>query len=58
VYQRQGELTEIDPAYYLYPTERKRIEPKDEIELRNSKQESDLDLIKSLNKSVSGHLVN
>lgn len=58
VYQRQGELTEIDPAYYLYPEVRQRIEPKDEIELRNSKQESDLELIKSLNKSVSGHIVN
>lgn len=58
VFQRQGELSEVDPAYYLSSAVRQRIEPKDEIELRNSKQEKDLELIKSLNKSVSGQLVN
>ena len=44
-YVLQSRCNEIDPEYHLYPTERPRIEPKDEIALKNTKKQEDLDTI-------------
>lgn len=38
-------MTEVDPAYHLYPYKRERIEPKDEISLKNVKNKKELEMI-------------
>lgn len=42
IYIKQGNCTEIDPEYALHPRQRPRIMPKDEIELKNFKNEEGL----------------
>jgi hypothetical protein len=44
-------MTEVDPAYHLYPYKRERIEPKDEIALKNVKNKKDLELVENLQKT-------
>jgi hypothetical protein len=36
-------MSEVDPDYHLYPYKRERIEPKDEIALKNVKNKSELE---------------
>ena len=57
-YIKQGFCTEIDPEYALYPRERPRIMPKDEIELKNFKNEEGLKFQATLTKSISGAFIN
>jgi len=57
-YNRQTDLTEVDPAYHLYPSKRERIEVKDEIALMNIKKDSEKDFVKSLSKSYAGSFIN
>jgi hypothetical protein len=40
-------MTEVDPAYHLYPYKRERIEPKDEISLQNVKNKKEKEMILS-----------
>ncbi len=49
---------EVDAEYHLYPLEKGRVQPKDEIELRNGKKEEDTNFVKSLSKSISGAFIN
>ena len=49
--------TEVDPEYHLYPSKRDRVMPKDEIELKNVKTESDKDFVATLTKTISGAFV-
>lgn len=57
-YCKQVDCTEIDPEYNLYPLERPRIMPKDEMQLKNAKKEEDKTFIMSLTKTVSGNFIN
>ena len=57
-YCQQAECTETDPEYNLYPIKRERIEPKDEIQLKNIKKEEDVNFVRTLTKTVSGAFVN
>jgi hypothetical protein len=41
----------------LFPTQKERIYAKDEIELRNPKEDNDLKLIDSLSKNITGSLI-
>lgn len=50
--------TETEPSYHLYPSKRERLEPKDEIMMRNIKKEDDLHFAKTLTKSLAGAFVN
>jgi hypothetical protein len=56
-YQGQLSCTEVEPEYHLYPSKRERIMPKDEIELKNVKSESDKDFVATLTKTISGAFV-
>ena len=44
-YCKQLECSEVDPSYHLYPSKKERLEPKDEIGLRNLKKDEDKELI-------------
>jgi len=50
--------TEVDPEYGIFPYKRDRNMPKDEIELRNAKKESDKTFISTLSKTLSGSYIN
>jgi hypothetical protein len=46
------ECSEVDPEYHLYPVERPRVTPKDEIEMKSSKKTAmDATLTKYASKS-------
>ncbi len=51
-------MTEVDPAYHLYPYKRERIEPKDEISLQNVKNKKEKEMILSQIESQSGSFIN
>jgi hypothetical protein len=57
-YVNQGFCTEIDPEYSLYPRQRLRIMPKDEIELKNFKNDEGKKFLASMTKSISGAFIN
>lgn len=57
-YINQEACTEVDPEYSLYPRPRPRIQPKDEIELKNFKNEEGKKFLATLTKSVSGQFIN
>lgn len=57
-YINQEACTEVDPEYSLYPRPRQRIQPKDEIELKNFKNEEGKKFQATLTKSVSGQFIN
>lgn len=57
-YCRQVSCVEVDAESALYPLEKERIMPKDEIELRNAKSEQDVSFVKTLSKSISGAFIN
>jgi len=41
IYCQQFDCTEVDPSCHLWPKKLDRIEPKDEIQLRNLKKDND-----------------
>lgn len=51
-------MTEVDPAYHLFPYKRERIEPKDEISLQNVKNKKEKEMILSQIESQSGSFIN
>lgn len=56
----EGEVAnvEVDPDFNLYPKQIPRQDLKDEIVLKNmNKKDSDLEMIKSMTKTVSGAFV-
>lgn len=57
-YCKQVACVEVDTESALYPLKKERIMPKDEIELRNAKQEEDVSFVKTLSKSISGAFIN
>ena len=57
-YTNQCSNTEVDPEYLLYPISRHRQDLKDEIVLKNTKNEDDLTMMKTMTKTVSGAFVN
>jgi len=57
-YCKQLEATEIDPAYHIYPSVKERLQPKDEIQLRNIKTDDDRSFISTLTKSIAGTFIN
>lgn len=57
-YCKQLECTEVDPSYHLYPSQKERLEPKDEIRLRNLKKDEDKEFVKTITQTFSGTFVN
>ena len=57
-YEPQVDCVEVDPEFHLYPAQRIRLDTKDEILLKNVKKEEDINLVKSLSKTVSGAFIN
>lgn len=57
-YIEQGSCTEVDPEYALYPKNRPRVMPKDEIQLKNFKSDEGKKFQMSLTKSISGAFIN
>lgn len=55
-YCKQIEASEADPTYHLWPAVRERIMPKDEIQLRNVKEDKSQTLM--LSKSMAGSFIN
>ena len=55
-YCKQIESSEADPTYHLWPAVRERIMPKDEIQLRNVKEDKSKTLM--LSKSMAGSFIN
>lgn len=50
--------TEVDPEFNLFPYQRQREDLKDEIVLKNQRNDQDVSLVKSLSKSVGGAFIN
>ena len=57
-YKTQMPCLEIEPTYHLYPAKKERIQPKDEIQLRNVKKESDISFKQTVTQTFSGAFVN
>lgn len=57
-YEHQVASTEVDPEFHLYPNPRVREDLKDEIVLKNSKNDQDVSLVMSMSKSVGGAFIN
>lgn len=57
-YCKQLSCAEVDAEYHLHPLPKGRIQPKDEIELKNAKKDEDVSFVKTLSKSISGAFVN
>jgi len=57
-YEAQVSNVEVDPDFHLYPNPKIREDLKDEIQLKNSRQESDMSLVKTMSKSVGGAFIN
>lgn len=57
-YCKQLECSEVDPSYHLYPSKKERLEPKDEVGLRNLKKDDDKEFVKTITKTFSGTFVN
>ena len=57
LYCKQMTTTEVEPSYYLHPSQRLRIQPKDEIELKNVRKAGETN-IGTISKTVSGSFVN
>lgn len=57
-YCKQLSCAEVDAEYHLHPLPKARIQPKDEIELKNAKKDEDVSFVKTLSKSISGAFVN
>jgi hypothetical protein len=50
--------SEIDPEYHIYPKSRQRVNMKDEIVLKNLRDEQDVSFAMSMSKSVGGAFIN
>lgn len=57
-YCKQVECSEVDPSYHLYPSKKERLDPKDEIQLKNIKKDEDKDFVKTITQTFSGTFVN
>ena len=57
-YCNTSAASEVDAQCLLHPTRRDRIEPKDEIQLRNVKKEEDVNFVNTLSRTISGAIVN
>jgi hypothetical protein len=57
-YSNQVPCAETDPTYHLHPSQKERIQPKDEIQLRNSKKDDDLTFMKTVTQTFSGAFIN
>jgi hypothetical protein len=57
-YENQVLCADTDPEHLLYPLSRQRTDLRDEISLKNAKNEEDLTMIRSFSKTVSGAFVN
>jgi len=57
-YVPQVACSEVDPEFNLYPNKRNREDLKDEIVLKNLRNDSDVSLVKSFSKSIGGAFIN
>ena len=57
-YCREVACVEVEPESALYPLQKERVMPKDEVELKNAKSDADASFVKTLSKSISGAFIN
>lgn len=50
--------SEVDPSHHLYPNRKERLEPKDEIQLRNLKKDADKEFAMTVTQTFSGSFIN